>query len=77
MNSEEAWPINQQDKYDGREMGHVGACWGSLVPGDNDECLHLNITDFYVVHSFTYCLFSCLCVHLSLFIHFENQACIV
>lgn len=42
-----------------------GTCWGmlgSLVPGDNDECLHLNITDFYVVHSFTYCLFSCLCL---------------
>jgi len=45
MNSEEVWPINQQDKDGGREMGHVGACYSS-VSGDNDECLHLNITDF-------------------------------
>lgn len=69
--------FNQQDVDDGREMGRVGARRLVLLPGDNDECLRLNITDFYVVRLFTYCLFSCWFVHLSLFIYFENGACIV
>lgn len=69
--------FNQQDVDDGREMGHVGARRVVLLPGDNDECLHLNITDFYVVRLFTYCLFGGSFVHLSLFIYFEDGACIV